>query len=513
MRIPRYHRAVSCALAAFFLTAIPSVAVADTATSSAQPTTQQATDATELTAEVHEFENPLDGDAYKSQSDDISLLSISDSQLSQLADRIERSADNLDDQLLLEGNGIYEADAHAAIDMVWVKAPQAFYIKSIMVWRYPSGLVSKLTFEYQYDKATVRSMIAKMDAKVSEALTWCDSRTMSQADKAKALHDYIVRNVSYDTNHQWANRNGAYGALVDGHAVCGGYAEGYAVLLERTGITQTCVISEAMNHEWNVVTIDGVTYNADTCWDDPISKTGSDGGFDRTVQSKYFLFSDAYGAANGYHSDRPYAPACNDRRYEGVRWDQYRGPIKPLYRFKDVDANGWYVTSGMLESVVERGIMNGYSTYEFGPNDTMTRGQFACMMKNALRKTDVGSVGRDASFSDVASGAYYADAVEWCAEHGLMNGFSDTQFGPDSPVTREQVVTVIHNLLGRPSCGKYDKRANEASEWARDAVAWGIESGIIGQGSSLDAKRTCTRIEAATMIMRAIDSGYIVDVL
>lgn len=417
-----------------------------------------------------------------------------------IADQIEATAKGMSVRLTFDDLERGET-VFAALDLLWEQAPELFYLSSVTVWQYDDGTCPYVTLAYCADADSVRDMISELDARVDEALAWADSRTLSDVDRAKALHDYIVRNVSYDSSESSPQVYGAYGALVEGRAVCGGYAEGYAVLLEAAGIEQTCVISKEMNHEWNIVTIDGESYHVDACWDDPVYADGSDGGFARDVRSTYFLVSDAYVRAHQHVGT--WGETCDDARYEGATWDQYSGPIRPLYRFRDVAAGAWYVTSGTLERVVEEGLLNGYDAHAFGPNDALTRAQLACLLVNAF---DDGEASTDevATFTDVKEGSWYASAVGRVCELGWMSGVGDDRFAGGTEATREQVCAALWNVAGRPEPeGDVDVGA---SRWARDAVSWAVEEGIVGRGCDVSPRRACTRIEAATMALRLADA-------
>lgn len=98
---------------------------------------------------------------------------------------------------------------------------------------------------------------------------------MSQAEKALVLHDYLVDTVVYDrgflVNGEVSDSAAysAYGALVNGDAVCNGYALAYQLLLKQAGLNAIKVTSISMEHAWNLVEIDGSWYHVDTTWDDP----------------------------------------------------------------------------------------------------------------------------------------------------------------------------------------------------------------------------------------------------
>lgn len=422
--------------------------------------------------------------------------------LDALTERIEAAARDLEEGVDVSGEGVSVDDMHGAIDRMWVRGPELFYVTSVTVYRDGFGMCSHIRFNYCADTSQVRSMIDAMDAKVDEALAWADSRTLIEVDKAKALHDYLVRTVSYDGTDASLDVNGAYGALVNGRAVCGGYAEAYGVLLEAAGIEQTCVISAEMNHEWNVVTIDGVSYNVDVTWDDPVYLSGGDGGFDAAVHSSHFLVSDAYLRAHNYYGTWLYAPACTDTRYEGVTWDQYKGPIRPLYRFGDVSADAWYVRSGTLERVIESGIMSGYDPHRFAPDATITRAELACVLTNAF--ADHATDDKDVpSFTDLGEAPWAKGSIDTVVASGWMQGYGNEHFGAGDAATREQVCCVLHNVAGAPEVD--GPLVFGTSPWAREALTWAVREGIIGQGGAVRPKDGSTRIETATMVLRLLD--------
>ncbi len=95
---------------------------------------------------------------------------------------------------------------------------------------------------------------------------------MDDLDKAVALHDYLVLNCEYYPQSPYPKKAfTAYGALVDGQAVCQGYALAYKYLLKQAGINAYMVTSSAMNHAWNLVELNGNYYQVDVTWDDPLA--------------------------------------------------------------------------------------------------------------------------------------------------------------------------------------------------------------------------------------------------
>lgn len=168
-----------------------------------------------------------------------------------------------------------------------------------------------------------------------------------------------------------------------------------------------------------------------------------------------------------------------------------------LRGFSDVEAGAWYVDS--LAKAVEAGIINGYGNGKIGPNDPLTRGQAVCLIANAE------GAEFEHPFSDVVASPYYYDAVAWAKDNGIVSGSSD-EFRPDDPCTREQLCAMLHNTANNPEpvgepTGYTDW--GSVSEWAKKAVAWAVESGIVsGNGGRLRPGDGATRAEAAAMILK-----------
>lgn len=177
-------------------------------------------------------------------------------------------------------------------------------------------------------------------------------------------------------------------------------------------------------------------------------------------------------------------------------------PAKPplpdaLRGFSDLDSEAWYVPA--VETAVTRGWMHGYGNGLFGPNDTMTRGQACAVVANASGVTF------EHSYSDVKPGNYYYDAVEWATARGIVRGFGG-RFAPDDPCTREAFCAILRNWRNGSNVGEPTGMPDWAavSDWAKPAVAWAVEAGVIGSAGSIRPQDACTRAEAAAMVCRAV---------
>lgn len=138
--------------------------------------------------------------------------------------------------------------------------------------------------------------------------------SMSEFDKVKAIHDYIVNNIQYASVIDYNNHSlfTAEGALTNKVAVCQGYAEAFSLLCYKAGIQTEMVYGVADNgqtsesHAWNIVRVDGVWYQIDTTWDDPIGEN---------PQYTYFLIPDSLMNENHTASSYTNKYSCTDSRY------------------------------------------------------------------------------------------------------------------------------------------------------------------------------------------------------
>ena len=133
--------------------------------------------------------------------------------------------------------------------------------------------------------------------------------------------------------------------------------------------------------------------------------------------------------------------------------------------------------------VREHGIMNGTTETTFNPDATTTRGQMAAILYRAAGSP--ASNGNLAGFSDVADTAYYAQAVRWANAGGIITGYSDGTFRADTPVTRQQMTAILWRYAGSPPAAAASiSDASEVSSYAVSAVNWAVVNNIVAPVSS-----------------------------
>ena len=178
--------------------------------------------------------------------------------------------------------------------------------------------------------------------------------------------------------------------------------------------------------------------------------------------------------------------------------------------FTDVDANAWYAKPVYEAAKLE--YMNGLSgTKLFMPEANITRAELSAVLFNMAGQQATGD--KNASFptkfDDVDKDAWFAETVAWASQAGVMNGYDADSFGPFDNASREQVACILYNYAkaqgkdvsvkdADAALAKYSDGAS-VSSWAKTAVAWAVENGVMGNGSELNCFGTITRAEVAAM--------------
>ncbi|MBQ3355992.1 MAG: S-layer homology domain-containing protein [Oscillospiraceae bacterium] len=170
--------------------------------------------------------------------------------------------------------------------------------------------------------------------------------------------------------------------------------------------------------------------------------------------------------------------------------------------FNDVDVKEWYHDA--LDFVLEYGYMNGVDVFKFDPNGKLTRG----MMVTILYRLEEREGKFTHPFTDVKMDAWYAEAVAWAYENGVVNGTSTTTFSPNEPITREQTAAMLYRYAkwsGEDVTPKGSLMnfvdADKVSAYARDPMRWAVGEGIINGKGKIAEKPTGTDKNEPTDIL------------
>ena len=182
------------------------------------------------------------------------------------------------------------------------------------------------------------------------------------------------------------------------------------------------------------------------------------------------------------------------------------GELCPSRGLADVLVGEW--CHDAVDWAVETGLMTGYDHVDaFGVSDPLSRAQLAQVLWNRAGRPEADAPAVE-SFPDCSEGEFYAEAVTWCNEQGIMTGYDDGTFGPADPVTREQLATVLWRAAGSPEADadlSAFPDAADVSAFASEAMAWAVETGAVsGQGSdgTLDPVGDLERSQCAMVFYR-----------
>lgn len=187
-------------------------------------------------------------------------------------------------------------------------------------------------------------------------------------------------------------------------------------------------------------------------------------------------------------------------------------PNNPI-SFKDVASNAWYAEA--VNYAVKNGLMNGMGGGRFEPETPMSRAMLVTVLwRYAGSPKETGEV-----FRDVPKEMWYTDAVAWASHHRIVGGIGGGRFDPDSPLTREQLATILFryaNACGMETANGASLNAfadsGDVSGYAREAISWAVSRQIIsgmpeGSRLCLAPQGSATRAQVATILMRFIQNA------
>ena len=195
-------------------------------------------------------------------------------------------------------------------------------------------------------------------------------------------------------------------------------------------------------------------------------------------------------------------------------WRVDENPGTGANPFTDVSEKDWFYGDVMF--VYENGLMLGTSKTLFSPHGTATHGMMATILWRM--EGSPAPKGKN-SFTDVEAGKWYADAITWTAENGIFAGYGKDKFGPDDPITREQLAAIFYRYADYKGYdltvkGNLDtfKDADKITDYAKTAMQWAVSSGLVKgkSGNLLDPQGTATRAEIAAMLHRFIEKYELV---
>ncbi len=347
---------------------------------------------------------------------------------------------------------------------------------------------------YTVDYYTTAEQEQKVAEQIEKLLAEWNLGSATKQEKVTKIYSHITSTVDYDftnlENEAYNLKYSAYAALINGTAVCQGYANLFYRMALSLGIDCRIIhgSSRGESHAWNIAKLDGKYYLLDATWDEGRSEWN------------YFLKGSSDFADHLFEAE--YVTEAFKKAYP-ISAENYTPGTEPVNPFKDV-AEGAYYAKAVLWAV-SKGITNGMGEGIFCPNDTCTRGQIVTFLWRANGSPEPQSTANP--FSDVATDAYYAKAVLWAVEKGITNGTGEGKFSPNAECIREQIVTFLWRSQGKPTTGSANPFGDVASgTYYYDAVLWAVDRGITNgiSATTFAPKDDCTRGQIVTFLYRCL---------
>lgn len=197
----------------------------------------------------------------------------------------------------------------------------------------------------------------------------------------------------------------------------------------------------------------------------------------------------------------------------------------PIYRYEKDNPRTTLVSNGFADIsghwakdailyAASKGLMNGTSANAFSPDMNLSRSMIAQILYSLEGKPALAQADLEKKFSDVASDAWYANAVYWAQSKGIISGYGDGAFGPNDPVTREQLAAILSSyskfkgmdVASKGSLSAFPDGAS-ASSWAVQSLTWAVEKGLLsGMGDgTLNPTGTASRGQVAQIMMTYLE--------
>ena len=373
---------------------------------------------------------------------------------------------------------------------------------------------------------TTKAQEAALTTKLNQVMKWLDLDTKTEYEKVKAIYDYIAGHVTYDYGNDDLKYT-AYAALVNGTAVCQGYATLFYRMCLTAGVDARVITGGSVpgynTHAWNIVRIGDLYYNVDATWDAGYAPEEYD-YFLRGQENfdSHFRYG-KYDTAEFYEEYPTSAadcavPAITDETVvirETTAADDPTTDRQPVEDWDDVEEEDINLFGDVLDPThpyykavywaADTGITKGYpGTGLFGINDSCTRSQAMMFLWRIAGKPEPKRQAKS-PFSDIKPSHPHYKAVLWAYQKGIAKGFGNGTYGVDTPCTRGQIMMFLWRYAGKPTPAGNAKRFRDKITPAfRTAILWGSQKGITKgypDGTFKDSI-PCTRGQIVTFLYR-----------
>ncbi len=203
--------------------------------------------------------------------------------------------------------------------------PEIFYYDGFRyTYETSGGIVGSVRFNYSYSPVEIEVMKIELNNKIDWILSNVINDSMNDYEKELAIHDYIINNAVYDIdnlNNDTLKHSAysMYGILIEGKAVCTGYAKTMQYFLDKFNIENQLIFGDAkgQSHVWNLVELNGEYYHLDVTFDDPISAQ------ENILRRNYFNITDELIKKNHIWNTEDYAKAVSMNENYFIRNESY----------------------------------------------------------------------------------------------------------------------------------------------------------------------------------------------
>lgn len=174
--------------------------------------------------------------------------------------------------------------------------------------------------------------------------------------------------------------------------------------------------------------------------------------------------------------------------------------------YSDVKSGAWYET--YVEQVTQAKLMNGVGNGRFAPEDILSREMFVTVLHRLMGSP---AASAKATFPDVVQSAYYAGAVAWAHQTGVVYGYADGRFGVGDAITREQLIAILYRAFGEGELAGSSIRSNlndgdSVSAYACEAMDWALAYKLLeGSGGWLSPQANTTRAQLAKILSKLLE--------
>ena len=371
-----------------------------------------------------------------------------------------------------------------------------------------SSLICIMPGTYVFNASSAATYTVTFDANggsvtPASAVTGADGKLTSLPTPTRSHHSFngwyteASGGTKVDTNTIFTADTTIYAHWTYTGATTAAGTTRYTVSFETNGgskVSSKTVTRNTAVSEPTAPTKDGYTF--DGWYSDKALKTAYD--FSAKVTKSFTLY--AKWTEKATEPDKPTDPV---------------EPTAPEWKnpFTDVKKSDWFYTN--VEYAVNNKLMNGTTATTFAPSENLTRAMLIAILYRAEGEP---AVNKSIPFSDVAVNAYYANAVIWAQQNGIVNGVTENEFAPDDNITREQIAAIMFRFakykgydvsVGESTNILSYTDARDVSEYTVSAMQYAVGSGLMNgkTESTINPLDNATRAEIAAILQRFIEAN------